>query len=616
MSTKLRTHGKGVVVWLLLGVMVLGLGGFGVGSFTGGTQAVGSVGDTEITLNDYARAMRQQINDMQRELGRPVSMADARAAGVDRQVQGQLFQNAAFAEEARRLGLSVGDSEVARQITSVPAFQGATGGFDREVYRMTLRQQGFNEGDFESQLRSDVSRSLLQGAVAGGIGASPALINAFAGYVTETRPIAWAEVTDFDLSEKPGTADEAALKAYYEAHLASYTRPSTRDLSYVWLTPDMLKDAAEPDEASLRAAYEQRLDEYVQPERRMVDKLVFPNAQEAQAAKARLDAGSVSFEALARERGLEITDIDLGEVTRADLGSAGDAVFALSGPGVAGPVETALGPALFKMNGILPAEETSFEQARPDLATEATLDRARRMIGDMTAGLEDHLASGATLEDMAKETKMQLGKISMTPETRDGIAAYQGFRDAADAATEQDFPELRNLDDGGVFALRLDGVTPAAPRPFEEVRDQVAQDWQLAEQTRLKSARAAEVAAAVDAGAALADQGLLVSNVAGVERASYIEGAPATLIEAAFTTEPGKSKVVTDAGRVFVVVPGAPRAADPADPELVQLRKLIAGRITQSLSADVQGLFAGAVQAERGLSVNSTAINAVQAQMQ
>ncbi|HEY0213008.1 MAG TPA: SurA N-terminal domain-containing protein [Paenirhodobacter sp.] len=616
MSTKLRTHGKGVVVWILLGVMVLGLGGFGVSSFSGGSQKIGSVGDTDITVNDYARALQRQMNSVQQQLGRPLSMAEAKGYGIDQQVQAQLFSQAALAEEASRLGLSVGDTEVARQITSAPAFQGPNGQFDRETYRMALRQQGYAEGDFENQVRADIARNLLQGAIASGIGAPKPLVDAYTGYITESRPISWAEITGADLTTQPGAASDEQLQAFYTAHQDRYTQPETRQISYVWLTPDMLKDAAKPDESTLRAMYDQRQDEYQQAERRMVDKLVFPSDEEAQKARAQLDAGQISFEDLARERGLDIKDIDLGEVARTDLGAAGDAVFALSEPGVVGPVSTDLGPALFKMNGILPADDTTFEQAKPDLEAEATIDQARRMIAAMTTDLEDKLASGATLEDLAKETKMQLGHIAMSGNTQDGIAAYEDFRTAAANVTEQDFPELKNLDDGGVYALQLDGVTPAEPIAFDQVRDRVAADWQADELTRLMAERAEDIIAAVSAGANLADQGVLVSNAAAVERTGFIEGAPTALIGKAFETEPGKAAMVTDNGRVFVLVPGASITADPAAPEVMQLRAALVQRLNQSLSNDLATLYAVAAEAKLGLSVNTAAINAVQAQMQ
>lgn len=616
MSNKLRSHGKGVVVWVLLAMLVLGLGGFGVSNFSGRVQSIGSVGKTEISINDYARALRSGMSAAQAQLGRPLTFAEAKALGLDRQVQAQVFAEAAVSEQARRLGISVGNAEVSRQVHAIRSFQGVDGKFDREVYRMALRQQGYTETQFETRLRSDVARSILQGAVAGGVKAPEALAAAYTKYVTEKRDIAYAEITEADLTAALPEPTEDELKAWHTDHAAEFTKPETREISYVWLTPEMLKDKVQLDDATLRAAYEERKSEFVQPEKRLVDKLVFPTGDEAEAAKKKLDAGTASFAEIAKERGLTLADTDLGEVSKEELGTAGDAVFALTAPGTVGPIDSDLGPALYQMNGILPAEETTFEQAKPDLETEAVMDRARRMVSDMTSDLEDRLASGATLEDMAKETDMQAGHISMAPDTTDGIAAYESFRTAAAKVTEQDFPELGMLEDGGVFALRLDGVTPAALIPFEQTRDKVLASWKAAQLKKLKTDRAEEIVAAVSAGASLADQGLLVSNATGLERSGFIEGAPTTLLATAFDTTPGTAAVVTQDDTVFVVVPLKVTEADPQAADTKQVHDVLSTRLEQSMAGDLADLYARASETEAGLTIDSTAINAVQAQMQ
>ncbi|MFD1809426.1 peptidyl-prolyl cis-trans isomerase [Gemmobacter lanyuensis] len=122
-----------------------------------------------------------------------------------------------------------------------------------------------------------------------------------------------------------------------------------------------------------------------------MERLVFASEDEAKAAKARLDAGE-SFDALVEERGLKLMDIDLGDVSKAELGAAGDGVFALTAPGVAGPLPSDLGPALYRMNAVLAAQETTFEQAKADLTTEYQMDAARRAIADKVEAIDDALA--------------------------------------------------------------------------------------------------------------------------------------------------------------------------------------------------------------------------------
>lgn len=617
MATKLRTHGKGVVVWILLAMLVFGLGGYGVTSFSGGVKTIGSVGDNEITVQEYANALRQEMNAAAAQFGRALSLDEARGLGIDRQVQAQLFGAAALSDQAAKLRLSVGDAEVSRQILQASAFQGADGKFDRTAYREVLRRQGYTEKAFETRLRQDIARSILSGAVAGGATAPEPLLDAYVSYLGETRDVSFAEITDAALAAPVGTPDDAALKAYYDAHQSDYTKPEAREISYVWLTPEMLAGSIAIDDATLRQTYAQRKDDYQQPERRAISKLVFPTRAEAEAGMARIAAGEATLADLARERGLDAGDIALGDVSEADIGGdAGKAVFAATGPGVVGPFQTDLGPALFEITEIVPAEVTSFENAKPDLQAELATERARRQISDMTSDLEDRLASGATLEDMAQETQMQLGHIALSANTTDGIAAYESFRDTANKVTSEDFPELGNLEDGGVFALRLDGVTAAAPIPFDTVKDKVAADWRAAELTRLKKERAKAVIAAFDAGQSLADQGLEVHSQSALSRGAFVEGAPRTLAETAFRTAPGKTSALVEAGEVYVISVGAIHAADLGSAEMKQLSGTFSDRLGQMIGDDLVAFYARAAQLEAGITLDSTALNAVQAQIQ
>ena len=105
----------------------------------------------------------------------------------------------------------------------------------------------------------------------------------------------------------------------------------------------------------------------------------------------------------------------MGDVGPDDLGAAADAVFALTEPGVVGPFASDLGPALFRMNAVLPAQETTFEEAKVTLTGEAQLDAARRAIGDKLEAIDDALAGGATLEEVQAEQGMQLVTFDYVP---------------------------------------------------------------------------------------------------------------------------------------------------------------------------------------------------------
>ncbi len=236
-------------------------------------------------------------------------------------------------------------------------------------------------------------------------------------------------LTEAQLAAPVADPDAATVEAYYTDHIADFTVPETRHLTYAWITPEMILDSVEVDEESIRALYQQRIGEFVQPERRLVERLVFQDDAAAQAALDRITTGDASFDAIVAERGLSLDDADLGDVSQADLGAAGPGVFAVEEPGVVvGPYASNLGPALFRMNAILNAQETTYDEARPDLRAELAGDAARRSIAEQQESFDDLLAGGATLEDLVAETPMELGSIDWSTVSNEGIAAYTEFQ--------------------------------------------------------------------------------------------------------------------------------------------------------------------------------------------
>lgn len=311
----LRTKGKSTVVWILMGLMVLGLGGFGVTSFSGGSTAIGSVGETRVTADEYARALRGEMMEITRQTGQPLSMTEAQAMGLPQAVQANLFTAAALAEQARRMGVSVGDDQVAQSILAADAFRGPNGRFDRAAYGEVLRRERMSEAEFEAAVRADEARMLLQRAVAGGVVAPAPVVDQTTRWVLETRDFSWRELTEADLPAPVAEPDEATLEAWHAANADRFTLPEIRRISYAWVTPEMLAAEVSLDEEALRAVYDQNIAEFQQPERRLVSRLIFANEAEAQAAADAVAAGEQPFEAFVLQRGLTLDDIDLGAVS-------------------------------------------------------------------------------------------------------------------------------------------------------------------------------------------------------------------------------------------------------------------------------------------------------------
>ena len=603
------------VVWAILVLVMIGLGGFGVTNFGGGITAIGKVGDRDIETTDYARALQQEMNALSAQIGQAVTFAQAQAFGLDRQVLQQVITRAALDNETARIGISAGDASVAAEITAMQAFRGSAGSFDREAYRFTLERNNLTEAQFERSIREDIARSVLQGAVVGGFTAPAPLTDALTAYAGERRGFSLLELTAADLPAPVAEPTDADLQTFHDANIDRFTRPEAKRITYVALIPETVAPTMEVDETALRALYDDRIDEFMIPEKRLVERLAFPTDADAQAAKARLDAGEITFDALVAERGLTLDAIDLGDVTKAQLGAAGDAVFALTEPGIAGPAQSDVGPALFRMNAILAAQETTFDEAKETLSAEMRTDAARRAISARIEEIDDLLASGAELEEVAQEAKMDIATIDYIPtETPEGIAAYPDFREAAEALQEGDFPEAILLDDGALVALRLDEVVPPTPIPLDEVRDDVTAAWKAEAEAKALAARAEEVKAEVEGGKSLAAFGIVTKNPA-IIRDGFVEGAPQTLLPTLFAMTEGEIRLVQGDGftgllRLDTILP-----AETAGEDAEALHDSIAIRIQQTLAQDAFALFTNALSAEAGIQIDQTAVNAVHAQM-
>ncbi|MFP7570614.1 peptidyl-prolyl cis-trans isomerase [Marivita sp. S2033] len=611
--------GKGklskTLIWVLMGLLFVGLAGFGATSLTGSARSVATVGDEEITTDAYVLALRNEINAFAAQAGRTIPISEAQSLGLDRQVLAQLVTARALDNEAGKIGLSVGDEVVAEQLLQVPSFQGADGSFNREAYRFALRNQGLSEAEFEERLRDDTARTILQSALVSGNALPDTYVDTLLAYTGETRDFTWARLTGSDLQTGLPEPSEAELQAYYNENIQNYTLPELRDITYAWITPEMIVDTVEVDETALRAAYDERAAEFNLPERRLVERLVFSDDAAASAALERL-SGDLTFEALVTERGLTLADVDMGDVTRDTLGDAAEAVFSASTGDVVGPLPSNLGPALYRVNAVLDAQSTSFEDARADLRGELALDRARRVIETMAQTMDDDMAAGATLEELAQASDVELGQIDWFPGADGEIAAYDAFREAAAELNEGDFPEIMQLGDGGVFAMRLNGIQPPAPQPLDAVIDQVRQGWDTRAQTEQLMLRAEDVVADLSDGATFEALGLTPTQESGLGRNAQITDLPPTLLETVFQMEQGTARAVAGTGEVFVLRLDGISEVDRDSTDIAMLAQALQDQAAGSVAEDLFRAFAIDAQQRAGVQVNQSAINAVHAYIQ
>mgnify|MGYP001947073983 FL=1 len=250
------------------------------------------------------------------------------------------------------------------------------------------------------------------------------------------------------------------------------------------------------------------------------------------------------------------------------------------------------------------------------LRAELAADRARRVVDSRIDAVDDLLAGGGTIEDLVDETDMELGQIDWHEGMSDGIAAYEAFRSAANGLTEDDYPEVIQLDEGGIFAMRLDEVVPPEVQPLDEVRDAVTAAWEAdALVTELK-AQAEPLVADLSNGESLEDVGLAVDGSETMTRRDYRAEVPPAFIETVFGMEEGGATMIEGNGRIFVIKLNEILPPDAEDGDLEELQGALQQRAATSLSQDLFQLLANDIRARAGIDLDQAALNAVHSNFQ
>lgn len=617
MLSTMRKRKGGVGVYIILGLLFIGLIGFGVGG-TGalGVSNIGKVGKTPISINTYVASLNNLRQLYLRQAGQLPSHNELRASGVLDNVVDNAVRAAALDDMNRVMGISVGDDTVREEILQSDQFLNIDGTFNATSFDFFLDQQNLTASEFESVIRKSNARTLIEGAVSNAVEAPATLGEALVNYVLEARDVAWIELSEADLPEPIGDITDEMAQAFYNDNPDLFQSLETKKITYAWLTPEMVTDL-DITEERLREEYEVLGARYRLPERRAVERLIYNDDAAAADAKARLDAGEVSFADLVAERGLTMNDIDLGIVERDQVeADAAAVIFETSEVGVYGPVVETLGSALYNVSAVLNAQTIPFEEVEEELRAEVGAIMRGDVINNLVPELDELLVSGASLEEVSTETTLELETMDFTVASQEGIAAYDTFREIALVATDRDFPEIYTLSDGGIFALRVDEIVPAGLMAFEDVTEEAAE---LARAANVRSALA-DLAdslenVVIEGGEPLSSLGYASSSVRDINRNVPTNDFNLETVNAIFETEEGQFTKAEVGDELFLILVEGINAPDLEDEANASIIANVTTEVSRDITNDLLLGFADAAADDAGIALDFNVIDQVNAQI-
>lgn len=601
----IRTYAGSWIVKILFVVLILSFGVWGIGDVIRGrgqSSAVAKVGPVEISGSELDQEFRRQMERLRPLLGSSLTAEQARQFGLVDQAVNVLVQRALYDLAAKDAGLSVGVDTVRQRIAEEPAFRNEAGQFDPTRFRAVLRNNGLTEDGYIAVLRQEIGRGLVAGAVVAGAAAPKPLVDALYRHQEEKRV---AEVVTLPnaTAGDVGTPDDAEVKAYYDANVARYTAPEFRAVTVLPLTVETAGRDVQVSDEEIRAAYDERSTEFGQPERRTIRFVLVDDEAKAKTISAAASAGSL--DEAAKAAGEEVRSLD--NVTKSEVLDLGDAAFAQDKGKAGAPVKTAFGWYVMQVTDVTPGSVKPLEDVRARLAADIRREKGADRLYKIETQVDDALASGASLEEVAKGQDVALvtiPAITADGKTPDGapVTGVPAVAEVARTAFSLEGGKTSHVietKEGAFIVVHVTGVTPATPRPLDSVRAAVVAAWTADEQAKKTAAAAAALAEKLKAGGeagalAQAAGGTVALTAPFTREATSVEGVPADLVAKLFTVAP--NEVVTGAAdgvqvvaRLKEIVP-----ADPAAPGADTAT--LATQVSRGVESDLAAQFAEALR--------------------
>jgi peptidyl-prolyl cis-trans isomerase D len=581
MLSQFRTLAQTPVAKVLFGVLAVSFVIWGVrGAVTSGgfSDAVIRADGRTISSPRFRQMFQEELQQYSQQSGQTLTVPDALAHHVDRQVADGIAGEEAMAAYLARIGIRPSDQQVVGEITKAPRFfNPVTGVFDKDGYKQFVQGLGLTDAEFENILRDQIAQTQFISAIAAGLRA-PLLFPALqAVYENEGRTFSYF-VLPPSAVPAPAQPTDAQLNGFIKDHADQLTRPEARVFTVAAFSSQKLAQTTAADPAEVQKRFDFEKDTLSTPEKRSLVEIPVRSAADGQAVAARLHKGE-DPQAVAKSLNVQPAVYNDSPKTAVADKKIADLAFAMQPGQVQGPVQGDLGQAVIKLLKVTPGHQATLDEVRSKIENEVKLSQAQAQVNKAVQSYEAKRSGGTGLPDAAKAagatvstlppitaqaTTLQNQRVNIPPKLLQAGFALKPGQDS----------DIVDLGQGEYAALRLEKVVPPSPPPLAEIRDQLVRFVMQQDLMKRLQAKADAIAAGVSKGqsleAAAAANHLTVQHAPDVLRSAAGKTFSTDLLSKIFLGKPGDVVDGSDVKPGFVVakleavVPATPQAAAQA----------------------------------------------------
>lgn len=485
MMDRLREGVNSLAIKIILVIIMLSFVFAGIGSYLvgGNVNAIAKVDGKEITRNQFEQAYQNERNQMQAQYGDSFLNLLGNADYVEtlrKSVLEKMINDEVIALQAKKLGLTVPNSEIKTAILSMAEFQ-KDGQFDTELYQSLLRRSGFTPDSFASYL----SRDLLKQQVITSIEATdfvvPTEVNLYKSLFAQRRAVQLLDISP-SLFADLVTVSEKEITDHYQQNADTYTRPEQFKVAYIELSDKDL-GKSKVTEQEVKQYYKANLNEFSTLERRRISHIQVNDEKTAQAIENELAAGtdfSVLAKKYSQDTGSANNGGDLGWVTRGMFEPAFDSVvFSLKSVGqVSDIIDSRFGYQIVKLEAIEAPKIEHFDAVAGNIKQKLLAQKQQEKFADVRAVLEKNaFDASATLEVAAKASGLAIHHTDFI--SLDNAPALLKNKDVMAALNSPEVKldgynsELISLGQTHLIVVRIDESRAKKLLPLDEVKSSV-----------------------------------------------------------------------------------------------------------------------------------------------
>jgi peptidyl-prolyl cis-trans isomerase D len=489
----LRKRKRSWIITILLGLIIVVFVAFygGTNYQDSGTLHVATVNGEPITQREFAQRYQREMSRYRDLFKGSLSPEMLKNLNLEAMLIDDLVNKKLALQEARRLGITVTDEELALAIAKAPEFQ-VGGTFNKAHYLQLLSVNKITPAEFEDEQRESLTLQRLYEVLLDSVRTSDADLQQRYRFTQEKINLHFIRLplNDFTTSVKP--TDEE-IKNYYQRNQAMFKEPAKVQVEYLSYPFDKFAGASRLTDQEIEEYYKaNREAKFRKPREAKVKYISLRLAPEAApeekaAVKARAERivaearGGKDFNQIIKEVSADSAKAgggDVGWVVQGQLPPQLDkSVFSLAKGQVSDPVDAAGSLQILKVEDIKEEKTESLKEASAEITRLLGAEKAKRAAATAADRDREKALSGVEFSKLAGESS---GAVNVTPlfanaevvpEIGDNPEFYKN-------AFALDAKSISPVVDGkdAYYLLRLKHKKEAGLAPLEEVRQKVEEN--------------------------------------------------------------------------------------------------------------------------------------------